>query len=107
MGSLTVAQFAQRYRCSREHVYKLIDRGELSYHLIGETRGVRIEEEEANRWYESKKRTNKKPDEPQEGDQPRLGPSTDTPSVKQTGIGSRISAKAARAKGKAAANARA
>ncbi len=48
---LTIAEFQRTFNVSRSTVYRLRDRGELSFVHIG--RAVRIRREDAEAWYAS------------------------------------------------------
>lgn len=50
----TVKSLAEHWRCSRRHVYNLIDTGQLKAFSIG-TRGKRISDEEVERWEKSER----------------------------------------------------
>jgi len=50
---LTVSEVAERLRCPRAHVYRLIERGQLPAFRLGDGRGpIRIREDELEAWLE-------------------------------------------------------
>ena len=48
---LTIRDFQNEFRVSRSTVYRLAERGEITFVHVG--RAVRIRREEADRWYAS------------------------------------------------------
>ena len=48
--TFTVQTLAAKWSCSAKHIYELIESGKLKHFKIGETRGIRISDDEVKRW---------------------------------------------------------
>jgi len=57
---MTVSALAQRWECSRKHIYALRNEGKLEMFLLGEKRGWRITDAEVMRFEKAKAKTLKR-----------------------------------------------